>query len=101
MTSTSAIQTLLLKAAQIQHLERGKLSVIRNGPDGPYFNHQVRVDGKNVTRYVPREQVAAVRQAIEGYKEFQSLVELYVAAKVEQTRSDMAAGVKKKKSCHS
>lgn len=89
-------QSLLQKAAQIQHLERGHLSVIRTGPDGPYYNHQSRHQGKKVTRYVPREQVPAVQAAIEGYQKFEQCIEQYVDQMVEKTRTDIAAGSKKK-----
>jgi hypothetical protein len=56
MTSKSSPQSLIAQAAQIPHLERGKLSIIRQGPDGPYYNHQFPENGKYVTRYVPRDQ---------------------------------------------
>jgi hypothetical protein len=98
MTPKSSAQSLIAQAAQIPRLERGKLSVIRQGPEGPYYNHQFPQDGKYVTRYVPRDQVPAVQQAIDGYKEFHRLVERYVDEKVQETRADIAAGSKKNKS---
>jgi hypothetical protein len=88
----------MAQAAQIAHLERGKLSIIRQGPDGPYYNHQFPQDGKYVTRYVPRDQAPAVQQAIDGYKEFNRLVESYVDEMVQKTRSEIASGAKKNKS---
>jgi len=89
-------QLLLQQAAQIPRLERGKLSIIRQGPEGPYYNHQSRRDGKNVSRYIPREQVPAVQQAIEGYDKFTGLIEQYVDQLVDQTRKQIAADSKKK-----
>jgi hypothetical protein len=77
-------------------MERGKLSIIGQGPEGPYYNHQCRCDGKNVSRYVPREQVAAVQEAIEGYSRFNDLISQYVDQIVEETRDEIAAGSKKK-----
>jgi hypothetical protein len=88
--------SLLQQAAQIPHLERGKISVIRQGPDGPYYNHQSRKEGKNVSRYVPRDQVPAVEQAIEGYEKFTGLIDQYVDQMVDKTRSEIAANSKKK-----
>jgi hypothetical protein len=76
-------------------LERGKLSILREGPEGPFYNHQFPQDGKYVTRYVPRDQVPAVQQAIDGYKEFDQLVERYVDEMVQKTRAEIAAGSKK------
>jgi hypothetical protein len=97
MTRTSSPQSLLEQAARIPHLERGKLSIIRQGPGGPYYNHQFPKDGKYATRYVPRDQAPAVQQAMDGYKEFNRLVEQYVDATVEKTRAEIAAGAKKNK----
>jgi len=98
MTSTSSPQSLIAQAAQIPHLERGKLSIIRRGPDGPYYNHQFPQNGKYVTRYVPGEQVPAVQQAIDGYKQFDRLMERYLDEMIQKTRAEIAAGAKKKKS---
>ena len=100
MNTNSTPQSVLRDIAQIQHMERGTLSVIRQGPDGPYYNHQFPQDGKYVTRYVPRDQVPAVQQAIDGYKEFSHLVDRYVDEMVQKTRAEIAAGPKKNKSRH-
>ena len=44
-------------------MERGHLSVIRTGSDGqPYFNLQHRKEGKNVTEYIPRDQVPVAQE---------------------------------------
>jgi hypothetical protein len=89
-------QSLLHQIAQIKHMERGKLCLLRQGPDGPYYNHQTWDKGKNVSRYVPREQVPAVQEAIAGYAQFQKLVQEYVQLMVQRTRAEQAAGLKKK-----
>jgi hypothetical protein len=86
---------LLEEAAKIPHLERGKISILREGPTGPFYNHQCRQDGKNVSRYVPRDQVQAVQEAIDGYAQFQSLIEQYVDQTVEKTREEIARDSKK------
>jgi hypothetical protein len=98
MNSKSSPQSFLQQAAQIHHLERGKLSIIRQGPKGPYYNHQFRKDGHYVTRYVPQEQVPAVQEAIDGYRKFAQLVERHVDEVVVKTRAEIAAGSKKKQS---
>lgn len=74
----------------------GSLSVIRQGPQGPYYNHQCYEKGRNVSRYIPGEQVADLKEAIEGYHRFQQLVEQYVELMVEKTRAERQAGLKKK-----
>jgi len=61
---------LLQHLAQIQHMERGKLCVIRQGPGGPYYRHQTWEQGKNLSRYIPRDQVPALQEAIAGYEPF-------------------------------
>lgn len=90
-------KSLLDQAAQIPHLERGKISILRETPSGPLYNHQTRKDGKNVSRYVPRNQAPAVQEAIDGYGAFQNLVEQYVDQMVDKTRAEIADGSKKKK----
>ena len=97
MTQKTDPKTLLQKAAEISRMERGKLSIIRQGPNGPFYNHQCRKDGKNVTRYVPGDQAPAVQEAIEGYESFQNLVEQYADQIVEKTRAEIAQGSKKKR----
>ena len=48
-------------------MERGTLNVLRQGPRGPYYNHQCYEEGRNVSRYVPAERVDEIREAIQGY----------------------------------
>ena len=80
----------------ITRLEHGCLSVIRTGPDGqPYFNLQRRENGRNVTEYVPRDQVAAVEEHIAVYGRFKTLVDEHVAEISEKSRQERKAGVKK------
>ena len=95
MNSLNTPQAVLEQIAQISPLERGKLCVMREGPNGPYYSHQTWDDGKNVTRYVPRDQVPALQQALDGYQRFQSLVTQYVQLMEEQSRAARIAGVKK------
>jgi len=91
-------QNLLQQIAQIQHMERGKLCILREGPEGPYYNHQTWEDGKNVSRYVPREQVPALQKAIAGYEKFEKLTQEYSQLVIQQTRAELATGLKKKTS---
>jgi hypothetical protein len=88
-------QSLLNDIAQIQRLDRGTVSVLRQGPQGPYYNHQCYEKGRNVSRYVPAEQVPELQAAIAGYRRVQELMAQYVQLLVENTRADRAAGVKK------
>jgi hypothetical protein len=96
MNTKSSPQSVLNDIAQIQHMERGTLSVIRQGPDGPYYNHQCDEEGRNVSRYVPSSQVSQVKEAIESYHRFQELAQQYAQLVVEKTRAEREAGSKKK-----
>ena len=96
MNTKPTPESLLQAIAQIQRMDRGTVNVLRQGPDGPYFNHQCYEKGKNVSRYVPKEQVAELKEAIEGYRSFQQLTEQYVQLVVERTRTERQANSKKK-----
>ena len=96
MNPKSTPQSVLRDIAQIQHMERGTLNVLRQGPQGPYYNHQCYEQGRNVSRYVPAEQVSEVKEAIQGHHRFQELAQEYVQLMVEKTRVERAAGHSKK-----
>ena len=96
MNTKPSPESLLQDIAQIQRIDRGSVSVIRQGPDGAYYNHQCYENGRNVSRYVPGEQVGDLKEAIEGYRRFQQLVEQYLELMVEKTRAERQAGLKKK-----
>jgi hypothetical protein len=98
MNHQTTPQSLLQQIAQITHLEPGKLCVIRQGPDGPYYNLQGREQGKTVTRYVPRNQAQQVATHTANYARFQSLVAEYVTLVAARTRAEREAGSKKKTS---
>src|SRR3954453_7346304 len=96
MNTKPTPESVLQDIAQIQRLDRGPFNVIRQGPEGPYYNHQCYEDGRNVSRYVPSQQVADLKEAIEGYRRFQKLMEQYVQLMGERTRAERQAGLKKK-----
>ena len=82
--------------AQIQRMERGKMTVMRQGPEGPYYKLQAWENRKNLSRYVARDQAPAVQEAIDGYHQFQNLAEQYAQAVIDRTRAELAAHSKKK-----
>ena len=88
---------LVEQIAQIQRMERGKLSVMRQGPDRTHFKLQVWENGNNYSRHVSEDQAAAVQEAIDGYHRFQNLTERYAQQVIDKTRAELAAGSKKKK----
>jgi hypothetical protein len=95
MSTELSPQQLLQHITQIPHMERGKLRVMRQGPSGPYYHLQSWEAGKNFNRYVPREQLPAVRLALAGYQSFQQLTEQYAAHVIAQTRAELAGSKKK------
>jgi len=96
MNTKPTPQSLLQEIAHVQHLDRGTVSVLRQGPQGPYYNHQCYEHGRNVSRYVPSEQVAALKEAINGHRRVQELMAQYVQLMVDKTRAEREAGSKKK-----
>jgi hypothetical protein len=93
--TTQSTAGILGQIAAIESMEQGKLCIIREGPQGPYFNLQSREDGKPVCRYVPREQAEVVRQHTENYRQFEVLVEEYAQLIITRTREERMAGQKK------
>jgi len=89
-------QALLEQILQIQRMEHGSLSIIGQGPNGPYYNLNSWENGKNCCRYLPHDKVPEVQQAIEGYHQYQQLTEQYAQKIIGQTRAELNIGLKKK-----
>ncbi len=89
---------LLQQIAHIKYMEPGKLCIIGQGPNGPYYNLQCREGGRTLTRYVPADQAQVVAEHTANYQQFQSLVGRYAQLIIEQTRAERAGGFKKKTS---
>lgn len=87
---------LLQQIAQIHYMEPGKLCVIGQGPNGPYYNLQCREKGKTLSLYVPADQVPLVTEHTANYQQFQALVDQYAQLIVDRTRAERTAGAKKK-----
>lgn len=96
MNTKPTPESLLQAISQIKQMERGSVGVIRQGPQGPYHNHQCYEKGKNVSRYVPAAQLADLKAAIAGHQQFEQLSEQYVQLVVEKTRAERHANSKKK-----
>lgn len=94
---TKPIPERIKQLAAITSMERGHLSIIRTGLDGqPYYNLQHRENGRNVTEYIPRDQVATVEENIAAYGRFKSIIDEHVNEISEKSRQERKAGVKKK-----
>ena len=86
---------ILKQIANIERMEPGKLCVIGQGMDGPFYNLQCRENGKPVSRYVSRDQFEEVKENTENYRTFQKLVDQYAQEIITQTRTERLAGKKK------
>ena len=96
MSTKPTPESILQDIAQIQRMDRGSVSIIRQGPEGAYYNHQCYESGRNVSRYVSGPQVAELKEAIDGFRRFQQLAEQYVQLVVERTRAERQDRSKKK-----
>jgi hypothetical protein len=95
---TTPLPARIAQMAAITRMERGHLSVIRTGPDGqPYHNLQHRENGRNVTEYIPRDEVPAVQEHVAAYERFKQLVDEHLDEVSELSRQERKAGVKKKR----
>ena len=85
---------ILKQMAQIDCMEKGRLTeeyreTYREGEKvrlGPYFKHQRWEDGRNISRRVPVGEAQHLRQAVEGYHQFEALADEYVQITIERTR---------------
>lgn len=87
MKKANDFHPLLKRIARIARMERGTLCRMAGRP---HYNHQTWQDGRNVSRYVRPEDVAALQEAIEGYRRFRRLAEQYADAVIRRTRAERA-----------
>lgn len=84
-------EVLLKQIARIQDMERGKLCRMRPSPTRAYYNHQTWEKGRNIVRYVPREQVDHLQKAIAGYQQYLKLTKAYADGIIRRTRQKQTA----------
>ena len=97
MNSTASTR-FLEQITNITRMERGKLTVICETAKGYSYKLQTWEEGKNVSRYIAPDQAEATKQALDGYHKFQELTQRYAKAIIDQTRAELTASSKKKKS---
>ena len=91
----AARRSLVDQIAAISTMQPGTLAEEwRERPDsegtgvvrlGPYFKHQVWKDGRNVSRRVPAEEAALLREDIDNAKRFEQLTEELARLNIEHT----------------
>jgi hypothetical protein len=97
-------QQILVKMAQINTMEKGRLTEeyrdsYRDGKAirlGPYYKHQRWEDGKNISRRIPVHEAEELRLAVDGYHRFKALADEFAELTVEMTRSSSSSQSKKK-----
>jgi len=83
MKAQKTPEALWRQITRIPSMERGKLCPMRAGA---YYNHQTWEKGRNLVRYVPRERVAALQEAIDGYQLYLKLTAAYADEIIRRTR---------------
>ena len=79
------IHPLLERMSRIERMERGTLCRLTGRP---HYNHQTWQDGRNVVRYVPTTHIAALQEAVTGYRLFMELAQQYAEEIIQRTRRD-------------
>ncbi len=67
MKKSKKMERLLERMMAIERMERGKLCQMTGRP---HYNHQTWSDGRNVVRYVRKEEVPELKKDIAGYNLF-------------------------------
>lgn len=80
--------------AEITDMERGKVCRMK-GRD--HFNHQTWQGGRNVVRYVHRDDLPDLQRAIEGYNRFLDLSQKYAEEIIRHSRRERQKNSKKRK----
>jgi hypothetical protein len=93
-TQKERLTDLLQRMSSIQQMERGKVCRMTGRK---HYNHQCWHEGRNVVRYVPREHVTALQEAIEGYHLFMELARQYADIIIKRTRQEIFHAEKAKK----
>lgn len=88
---------LLREMARIERMEVGSLAeeyreVETKGGEivrrGPYYKHQAWVEGRNRSRRVPEAEAVALKEAVEGRQQFESLSARFIELTVAATRGE-------------
>lgn len=93
---------ILRQLAQLDTMEYGSLRtehrpVQGGGTTGPYYQHQVWQEGKNLSQRIPAAEAAALQSALANRQRAEVLAQEYIALTVQLTRrrADDETGAKK------
>jgi hypothetical protein len=87
MKTTQKAIALLEEMGKIERMERGKVCKMKGRE---HFNHQTWQNGRNLVRYVPREEIEDLQAAITGYDRFRLLAQRYADEIIRITRRELA-----------
>jgi hypothetical protein len=97
MSTTARRAQILQEMQNITRMERGKLCVQSRGPGSPtFYKLPAWHKGQNATRYVPADEVPALKEALANHQRFQDLAAEFAELTITQTRLDARADSKKK-----
>lgn len=85
MSLSRKAQRLLAKMAAIERMERGKLCAMTGRT---HYNLQAWHHGRNEVRYVRREEVGELQQAIRDHARYWKLAQEYADEIIQQTRKE-------------
>ena len=83
MKTTKKMQRLLERMAGIERMARGTLCQMGGRP---HYNHQTWQGGRNVVRYVPKDEISELKKDIAGYQLFSNLADQYADEVIRATR---------------
>jgi len=96
MPNASRRDQILQEMQSITRMERGKLCAQSRGPGSPTFHKlQAWHAGKNATRYVPADEVPALKEALANHQRFQALAAEFADLTIAQTRQHAGEDSKK------
>ena len=95
MKKARSLPRRLAQMALIERMERGTVCRLQGRRQ---YNHQTWQDGRNVVRYVPAAEVAALREALAGYARFKKLADAYADTVIRRTRRQRARTLAQKPS---
>lgn len=85
MKSTKKAEKILEEIAEIQTMDRGKISRMKGRN---HFNHQTWSGGRNEVRYVPVRDLPDLQEAIDGYAKFTKLAQEYADELIRLSRRE-------------
>lgn len=88
---------ILKQIAQLTRMERGEVFKHIRHTGYEFYTHSFYEDGKTHTRYIPKDEVSAIRKLNADWNRFHKLVARYESLIIQRTRAERAAAKAAKK----